>query len=135
MNATAHTPRLTLDGLLGQLHGVRQAGDYHTARCPGHDDGKNSLQVSQKSDGKIGIHCHAGCDIGDVLAPLGWSAKDLYPPRQNGRTNGKTATRKIVEVYDFPDANGKVIMQEIRYSPKDFRMRRPAPGGGAQSGG
>ena len=40
------------------------------ARCPAHDDHTPSLSVSEASDGKLLVHCHAGCDQETVWAAL-----------------------------------------------------------------
>jgi len=45
-------------------------GSYGIARCPAHDDRKPSLSISDGQDGKLLVHCHAGCEGGDVLNAL-----------------------------------------------------------------
>lgn len=77
---------------LGRLQGVRKASSGHTARCPAHDDRHNSLSVSEGDDGRVLIHCHAGCESEDIVRVLGLKARDLFPhspaPTPNG-SNGK----------------------------------------------
>jgi len=41
--------------------------------------------------------------------------------------NGKPS---IVAQYDYRDEAGDLLFQVVRYEPKDFRQRRPKPGGG-----
>lgn len=50
--------------------GGRKAGDGWTARCPAHDDRTPSLSIRDADDGKLLVHCHAGCDQEQVLAAL-----------------------------------------------------------------
>jgi hypothetical protein len=38
--------------------------------------------------------------------------------------------RKVVAHYPYRDADGALLFEVVRYEPKDFRQRRPAPGGG-----
>jgi len=49
-----------------------------TVHCPAHDDHDPSLAVAVGADGKILVHCHAGCDQERVIAALRergmWSA-------------------------------------------------------------
>src|SRR4051794_35825917 len=52
-----------------------------TAQCPGHDDGRASLSVTP-IDGKVLLHCHAGCETEDVLRALGLTMADLYDDRK-----------------------------------------------------
>lgn len=66
--------------LLSRLSGVRQTGpDRWFALCPAHDDKFPSLSIRSTSDGKVLLHCFAGCDPEDILAAIGLAWKDLYP--------------------------------------------------------
>jgi len=51
-----------LELLLSKLPGVRKSGSGWSARCPAHDDRHASLSVSSSDDGRVLLHCHAGCD-------------------------------------------------------------------------
>lgn len=42
------------------------------ACCPAHADSDPSLQVTEKSDGQILIHCWTGCLTEQVLESIGW---------------------------------------------------------------
>jgi putative DNA primase/helicase len=116
--------------LLARFDNVREDGAAQwSARCPGHDDRNNSLSIHQADDGKLLLHCHAGCAKGDILAAIGCTIRDLFPPSQNGHANGKTFGR-IVATYDYRDESGRLLYQAVRIEPKDFRQRRPKDGGG-----
>jgi putative DNA primase/helicase len=39
-------------------------------RCPAHDDGKASLHISEGANGKVLVHCHAGCTFEAITAAL-----------------------------------------------------------------
>lgn len=68
--------------LLSRLDGVRQTGaDRWVARCPSHADKHPSLSIRELPDGRLLVHDFGGCDIAEVLAAVGLSAADLYPPR------------------------------------------------------
>jgi hypothetical protein len=63
--------------LLDRLDGVRPKGpDSWMARCPAHDDRNPSLSVSVK-DGRVLVHCFAGCHPDAVLEAVGLTWKDL----------------------------------------------------------
>ena len=53
------------------------AGGY-IAHCPAHLDGDASLSVSEGDDGRILVHCHAGCTPQDVCESLGLRLADLF---------------------------------------------------------
>ena len=68
------------DDLLSRLVKVRkgQTGQW-TACCPAHNDRTPSLKISQRADGKISLHCFAGCHINDICEAIGIRVNDLYP--------------------------------------------------------
>ena len=108
---------------------VSEAGtDKWTARCPNHEDGKNSLSISVGDDGRTLLFCHASCATADVLRAAGLKARDLFAD-SNGSVGGKVkATKpkgKVVASYDYHDASGNLVYQAVRLEPKSFRQRRP----------
>ncbi len=48
-------------------------------RCTGHDDNRPSLLVSETDDGRVLMHCRAGCSFDEVLQGLGLEPIDLIP--------------------------------------------------------
>lgn len=67
--------------VLGQLKGVKrvQAGQW-IALCPAHDDRNPSLSVGEGADRRVLLHCHRGCDSEAIVAALGLTMSDLFPP-------------------------------------------------------
>jgi len=55
---------------LAKALGGRWHGSYGTACCPGHDDRRPSLTISDGNDGKLLVRCHAGCDQRRVVFAL-----------------------------------------------------------------
>lgn len=47
-----------------------RAGNCWMARCPAHDDSTPSLSIRETRDGKLLVHCHAGCEQTAVIAAL-----------------------------------------------------------------
>ena len=50
--------------------GGRWQGRSGLCRCPAHDDHTPSLSVAEGLDGRLLLHCFAGCDFRNVLASL-----------------------------------------------------------------
>ena len=48
-------------------------------RCPAHDDRRASLHVTERPDGRVIFHCHAGCGGARVVEALGLRFADLRP--------------------------------------------------------
>jgi len=67
-----------LERFLHRLQGVRRCGgDGWTSRCPAHRDKGPSLSVRER-DGKILLHCFAGCSIEAICASLQIKVQDLF---------------------------------------------------------
>lgn len=69
------------DVLLSRLSRVQPRGNGQwMCRCPSHEDRTASLSVGE-IDGRILLHCFAGCEADEVLGAVGLEFKDLYPER------------------------------------------------------
>lgn len=113
--------------VITRLHGVRaRAAGTYEARCPAHDDRRASLSVTAGDDGRVLLHCHAGCSPIEVCQAMGMRMGDLFPrPRKNGiGVSGQTGTR-IVATYDYTSADGELLYQVVRLEPKRFLQRKP----------
>ena len=125
-----------VDRLLSRLEGVHPNGEGYKARCPvpahgkGEGDRNPSLSIGTgELDGTVLLKCFAGCSKQDVLDAVGLSWSDLSPS-----TNGHSKGRKIAAVYDYVDAEGRLVFQAVRYQPRDFKQRRPKPGSKQRNG-
>lgn len=107
-----------INDVLPKLKGVRRTSSGWTARCPAHDDNRNSLSVSLGADERLLLRCHAGCPFEAIRDALGTAAADV-----SGR-------RRLVAAYDYRDEGGALLYQSLRFEPKDFRQRRPDGSGG-----
>lgn len=93
------------DNLLSRLDKVRcTGGDTWQACCPAHDDRGPSLAIRTTDDGRILVHCFAGCDVQDVLGAVGLTFSDLFPPAHRV-TNRETDHRVKPERRPFPAAD------------------------------
>ena len=74
-----------IDNILQRLPKVKKSGKGFQAQCPAHADNGPSLSV-REGDGEIVLlHCHAGCSTAAVLAAIGLSMTDLFPPSNTPR--------------------------------------------------
>ena len=60
----------TAELLARALSRSRKIGRHWIACCPAHDDREPSLSISETDDGKLLVHCHAGCGQERVIAAL-----------------------------------------------------------------
>ena len=75
MTTPAHVQSI-LDG----LKQVRKTGTGWTACCPGHSDRHPSLSIGTGAGGRVLLSCLAGCPTEAVLAGMGLTFRDLFPP-------------------------------------------------------
>lgn len=54
-------PKVTLEQFVANVEGVRSLGQGFSAKCPHHDDQKQSLSIDTGRDGDLLLFCHAGC--------------------------------------------------------------------------
>jgi hypothetical protein len=123
--STAPVDRV-LAALAGRGSTPRRSGEGWAARCPAHDDSSPSLSVSVGAEGRVVLHCHAGCPPEAVVGVLGLSMADLFVSSSSGDGKGK----RIVATYSYPDENGAVLFEVVRFEPKGFSQRRPDGRGG-----
>ena len=73
---------MTVTVLLNRLESVKGTGRGRwVARCPAHNDKRPSLAVRELDDGRVLVHCFAGCDVESVLAAVGLTFDSLFPAR------------------------------------------------------
>lgn len=122
-----------VERLLSKLPDAKQSGDGWSTRCSAHEDRHASLSIGEGKDGRVLVKCHAGCKAEAVCAAVGLRLSDLMPTKGELTTPLKSSRNgkpRIVAEHDYCDEKGNLLFQVVRMEPKDFRQRRPKPGGG-----
>jgi putative DNA primase/helicase len=135
-----------IETLLARLPGAKKAGNSWSARCPVHDDRHASLSVSTGDDGRVLLHCHAGCDTAAIVAALGLELRDLFPPKagptpaRNGKPTGGGRTFATAEdavaalerrhgkrsaLWTYHDAQGEPVGLVVRWDKTGGKDIRP----------
>lgn len=109
-----------IENLLSRLEKVQGSEPRWRSLCPAHDNKKTlSLAVSLVPDGRILMHCFAGCGASDILAAIGLSLRDLFPD-SDGRTDWrKEADRKRNYEREASDA----FAREIRLTYENIVLK------------
>lgn len=102
--------------VLSRLQGVKGGGGQWSARCPAHDDKRQSLSISQGKDGQVLLKCHTGCTVESITSALGIEVKDLFQKQERPH---------VIATYTYPTG-----AQKLRYSDKHFSWRHPDGKGG-----
>jgi putative DNA primase/helicase len=126
---------LTFEEIIEKFQ-ARRVGSSWMARCPAHEDSNPSLSIDDGDKGIL-LHCHAGCNVRDILGAAGLTFEDI---RRNGtdpkrdETKARAIPENIKAIYDYTDEQGNVLFQTVRYEEagkeKTFRQRRPDGHGG-----
>jgi len=79
--------------ILSQLEDVKKISrNQWQALCPAHDDHKPSLSITKAKDGKILLHCFAGCSYEEIIEALSINF--------NLENKGKTIDEQLNEVFE-----------------------------------
>lgn len=80
-----------IEKIVLRLDGVKRTGPGRfVAKCPSHNDKSPSLAVAEK-EGRVLLHCFAGCEPADILAAVGLTFSDLFPERPTYNKGQRTA--------------------------------------------
>lgn len=129
--------------ILQRLEGVRKHGSgRYMAKCPAHQDRSPSLSMYFHHDGRILLHCFAGCETSDVLAAIGLSMTDLFPeplshylPGGDKRAKEISAEKKtykdrvVLELCESKRRRGERLTQEELKQERESYMRVKKSGG------
>jgi hypothetical protein len=74
-----------VEKMLGMLTKVKGRNGSWTACCPAHNDKGPSLAIRETEDGRVLIHCFAGCEALMIVQALGMDLTDLFPPDDKRR--------------------------------------------------
>lgn len=76
--------------ILNKLKSVKAGANGWTALCPAHGDTRSSLSVAEGDDGRILVHCFAGCTVDEIAKALNVKVADFFAGAR--RKNRKSET-------------------------------------------
>ena len=87
---------MSTEALIDRLDAVKKTGPgKYLSRCPAHDDRSPSLAIKEGDDGRVLLHCFAGCETEDVLSAIGLEFRDIMPERIGSDHSFKPARNRI----------------------------------------
>lgn len=69
---------MTAEALASLVAARRTGPGTWQARCPAHQDRLPSLSIREGNDGRILLHCFAGCSHMSIAAALGLNVRELF---------------------------------------------------------
>ncbi len=87
---------MTIETLISRVDGVKETGPgKYLSRCPAHDDRSPSLAIKDGDDGRVLIHCFAGCETDNVLSAIGMTFSDIMPERIGSEHSYKPVRNRV----------------------------------------
>ncbi len=93
-----------LDEVLRKLKGASPSGSrphQYAAYCPAHNDSDKSFVAGIGDNGHVCLRCFTGCEIGDILAALDMTPRDLFA--DNEGQPFVASTTPAVDPHDPPE--------------------------------
>ncbi len=141
--ATGHDPfAAVLTAIEATGNRVQRRGTTAQAQCPAHPDRTPSLTITTSPDGKALLHCHAGCNTGDILQAINLPPQALFPdytpnpiatvtplhhlrawnptqPAPPTQPKGPPPARHLTNTWTYHDADGHPVAIVRRYQLTD----------------
>lgn len=73
---------MSADAFISRLEKCKRTGNgTWLACCPAHEDRSPSMSVREVEDGRVLVHCFAGCGVDAILGAVGLEFDALFPPK------------------------------------------------------
>lgn len=110
-----NTSESKTERLLNQLDHVKQTGQGKwLACCPAHTDKSPSLAIKETADGKMLLHCFAGCPVTDIVAAVGLELSDLMPDNTTYRKGAKQPRFNRYELFEMLAFESVILSLAVR---------------------
>ena len=115
--------------VLSNIPDAKQSGSGWSAPCPAHKDRNPSLSITEGDEGRVLLHCHAGCSAEAITETLGLKMSDLMPPtastsaqiaktRENPQLRMRDDRRQVAEKKTYPTEIAAVADLERRHGAR-----------------
>jgi hypothetical protein len=91
---------MTIDAI-ATLFDARSLGrGRYVANCPAHEDRSPSLSIREGENGRVLVHCFAGCTHTAILASVGLTTRDLFvgPPPSPAKLRELALQRARIDI-------------------------------------
>jgi MarR family len=95
------------ENVLDRLNVASRNGEKAMSFCPAHDDRNNPSLSLKAENGKLLLHCFAGCLPEDIVAEMGLQIKDLFSEGGGGSSIPPNTPARLHATDENPHSNGQ----------------------------
>lgn len=78
-----------LDLLLSKLDKVKGGNGVYRSACPAHQGKNQTLKISERDNGDLGVYCFKGCSAKSVMESVGLNESDMFAKSLNKNNEEK----------------------------------------------
>ena len=105
-----------INAVLSKVEKVKPTGEGKwLAPCPAHNDRSPSLAIKETVDGKILLHCFAGCSVHEIVESMGLTLADLMPDNPTYKKGRKPPKFNKYELFDRVVFESTILLLAIRW--------------------
>jgi hypothetical protein len=106
------------EDVLDKLEVASRNGEKAMYFCPTHDDRNNPSLSLKAENGRLLLHCFAGCHPEDIVSKLGLGMKDLFSEGGGGASIPPRTPARLRAQDETPHANGQNERASLDARPK-----------------
>src|ERR671911_235413 len=95
------------EDVLDKLEVASRNGEKAMSFCPAHDDHHNPSLSLKAENGKLLLHCFAGCQPQDIVSKIGLQIKDLFIEGGGGISIPPNTSARLHATGETPHSNGQ----------------------------
>jgi hypothetical protein len=101
---------VSAENIIASLKKLRNTGPGKwVACCPAHEDKSPSMAISDQPDGRVLIHCFAGCTPIAILEALGLSVDELFPTTESHKNARKPVKISPMDALICIEAEARIV--------------------------
>ena len=95
------------EDVLDRLNVASRNGEKAMSFCPAHDDRSNPSLGLKAENGRLLMHCFAGCRLEDIISEIGLQMKDLFLEEGGGSSIPPNTPARLHAQGENPHSNGQ----------------------------
>jgi hypothetical protein len=95
------------EDVVDRLNVASRNGERAMSFCPAHDDRTNPSLSLKAENGKLLLHCFAGCQPEDIVSEIGLRMNDLFVEGGGGASIPPNTPTRLHAQSDKPHSNGQ----------------------------